>query len=42
MRTVRGRLDIIGELKRSGCNDFLRAKSAVFDGRKVVETIACG
>lgn len=42
MCTVRGRLDIIGELKGSKGNDFLRAETAAFHGRKVLEAIAFG
>lgn len=42
METVRGRLDIILELKASSADDFLKAESAAFHGRKVVEAIAFG
>lgn len=42
MQTIRGRLDLIEELKRSPSIDFLKAELAAFQGRKVVEAIAFG
>ncbi len=40
MQTVRGRLDVIAQLKESTANDFARAEAAAFHGRKVVEGTA--
>jgi len=40
MTTIRGRLDVIEAVKNSESNDFSRAETAAFHGRKVVEGIA--
>jgi hypothetical protein len=40
MQTVRGRLDIIAQLKQTKADDFARAETAAFHGRKVVEGTA--
>lgn len=40
MTTVRGRLDAIKELRNSTSDDFFRAETAAFHGRKVVEATA--
>ncbi len=40
MQTVRGRLDVIAQLKASVADNFSRAESAAFQGRKVVEATA--
>jgi hypothetical protein len=40
MQTVRGRLDVIVQLKASTADNFARAESAAFHGRKVVEATA--
>ena len=42
MKTVRSRLDLVEELKLGSANEFLRAESAAFHGRKIVEAIAFG
>jgi hypothetical protein len=42
MQTIRGRLDIIEELMTAEGDDFLRAESAAFHGRKIIEAIAFG
>jgi hypothetical protein len=42
MRTIRGRLDLIEQLKEAAGVDFLKAESAAFQGRKIVEAIAFG
>jgi hypothetical protein len=42
MRTIRGRLDLIEQLKESTGADFLKAESAAFQARKIVEAIAFG
>ena len=42
MQTIRGRLDIIDELRGSPADNFLRAESAAFHARKIVEGIAFG
>lgn len=40
MQTIRGRFDIIGQIKASTAADFARAESAAFHGRKIVEGTA--
>lgn len=40
MKTIRGRLDVIEALKISPIDEFPRAESAAFHGRKIVEAIA--
>lgn len=40
MQTLRGRLDVIAALKASNADDYARAETAAFHGRKVVEAIA--
>ncbi len=42
MRTVHGRLDFIEQLKASTGVDFVKAESAAFQARKIVEAIAFG
>ena len=42
MKTVRGRLDVIQELRLGSANHSLRAESAAFHGRKIIEAIAFG
>jgi hypothetical protein len=40
MQTIRGRLDVIAQLKQSKSGNFARAEAAAYQGRKVVEGIA--
>lgn len=40
MHTLRGRLDVIGQLKQLKTDDFSRAEAAAFHGRKVIEGVA--
>ena len=40
MWTIRGRLEVIETLRESNSDDFSRAESAAFHGRKIVEAIA--
>jgi hypothetical protein len=40
MTTIRGRLDVIEAVRSSKSNDFSRAETAAFHGRKIVEGIA--
>ena len=42
METIRARLDLIAELRNGHGDDFARAESAAFHGRKVIEAIAFG
>lgn len=40
MQTIRGRLDLIAALKASKADDFAKAETAAFHGRKIVEGTA--
>ena len=42
MQMIRARLDVINALKESNADDFTRAETAAFHGRKIVEAIAFG
>ena len=42
MKTIRGRFDVIANLKGSAADGFPRGESAAFQGRKIVEGIAFG
>lgn len=40
MQTIRSRLDVIESVRNSKTNDFSRAETAAFHGRKIIEGIA--